>query len=98
MISNGNFVANDEIVIRFRLLSDQLVHGWGWAIDNIKIQIDDVPPTLLHNHFDFIRPSSPALAITTNVTDNAGVSNLFVDYKINSGDLTTEELPVTVRM
>ncbi len=95
MTSNGNFVANDEIVIRFRLLADQLVHGWGWAIDNIKIQIDDVPPTLLHNHFDFIRPSSPTLAITANVTDNAGVSKLFVDYKINSEPLVTEELTVS---
>lgn len=95
MISNGNFVANDVIVIRFRLLTDQLVHGWGWAIDNIKIQIDDVPPTLLHNHFDYILPSSPTLAITTNVTDNAGVSNLFIDYKINSDPLTTEELTVS---
>ena len=95
MIGVGNFAPNDEIVIRFRMLTDQLVHGWGWSIDNIKIQIDDVPPTILHNHYDFIKPSSPTLSITSNVTDNAGVSTLFVDYKINSGDLNTEELPVT---
>jgi hypothetical protein len=95
MTNNGFFAANDVIVIRFRLLTDQLVHGWGWAIDNIKIQIDDVPPTLLHNHVDYILPSSPTLAITTKVTDNAGVSNLFIDYKINSDPLTTEELTVS---
>ncbi len=95
MIGNGNFVANDEIVIRFRLLTDQLVHGWGWSIDNIKIQIDDVPPMLLHNHIDFILPSSPTLAITTNVTDNAGVSKLFIDYKINNDPLVMEELTVS---
>jgi hypothetical protein len=29
------------------------------------------------------------------VTDNAGVSNLFIDYKINSDPLTTEELTVS---
>jgi hypothetical protein len=28
----------DEILIRFRLNSNNLKNGWGWAIDNIKIQ------------------------------------------------------------
>lgn len=29
---------NDEVIIRFRLFADQAAHGWGWAIDNLKIQ------------------------------------------------------------
>ena len=32
------FSAGDEILIRFRLFADQYVDGWGWAIDNLKIQ------------------------------------------------------------
>ncbi|MFA4923080.1 MAG: T9SS type A sorting domain-containing protein, partial [Ignavibacteriaceae bacterium] len=32
------FNAGDEILIRFRLFADQFVDGWGWAIDNLKIQ------------------------------------------------------------
>ena len=32
------FDPGDEIIIRFRLFSDQLAAGWGWAIDNLYIQ------------------------------------------------------------
>lgn len=32
------FSANDTILIRFRLFADELVNGWGWAIDNLEIQ------------------------------------------------------------
>lgn len=38
MTDNGNFAAGDTIFIRFRLFSDPYAHGWGWAIDNLKIQ------------------------------------------------------------
>jgi hypothetical protein len=34
----GDFVAGDTITIRFRLFSDPFAVGWGWAIDNLKIQ------------------------------------------------------------
>ena len=95
MTGNGNFVADDVIVIRFRLFADPLVHGWGWAIDNLKIQIDDTPPTILHNHLDFFNLSTPTLVITTKVSDNSGVSKLYIDYKIKSGPVITEELPVS---
>ena len=32
------FEPDDTIFIRFRLFSDPLAVGWGWAIDNINIQ------------------------------------------------------------
>jgi photosystem II stability/assembly factor-like uncharacterized protein len=32
------FAAGDTILIRFRLYSDALLHGWGWAIDDLEIQ------------------------------------------------------------
>ncbi len=38
----GVFSAGDTVLIRFRLFSDALVNGWGWAIDNLEIQ-GDVP-------------------------------------------------------
>ncbi|MBL7861368.1 MAG: T9SS type A sorting domain-containing protein [Cyclobacteriaceae bacterium] len=94
MLSNGNFVANDEIVIRFRLLTDQLVVGWGWAIDNLKIQIDDIPPVILHNHSDYLVLVSPTLSLPMKVTDAAGIDALEVDYKVNNGTIITEDLPV----
>ncbi|GAB3796001.1 hypothetical protein GCM10028819_12880 [Spirosoma humi] len=40
----SQFQAGDQILVRFRLLADQLSHGWGWAIDNLRIQ---APPTPL---------------------------------------------------
>ncbi|WP_075603650.1 T9SS type A sorting domain-containing protein [Saccharicrinis aurantiacus] len=42
------FNPQDTILIRFRLFSDEEVTGWGWAIDNLKIQdstflrVDDI--------------------------------------------------------
>ena len=38
MTQNGNFAAGDTILIRFRLYSDPYAHGWGWTIDNLRIQ------------------------------------------------------------
>jgi len=38
LLPNGNFKAGDTIQIRFRIFSDPYAHGWGWIIDNLKIQ------------------------------------------------------------
>jgi hypothetical protein len=38
ILENGNFKANDTILIQFRLFSDPYAHGWGWTIDNLRIQ------------------------------------------------------------
>ena len=38
MLANGNFSEGDTVVIRFRLFSDPFTVGWGWAIDNLRIQ------------------------------------------------------------
>jgi len=38
MLANGNFKAGDTIQVRFRLFSDPYANGWGWIIDNLKIQ------------------------------------------------------------
>ncbi len=35
---NDSFNATDEVILRFKLYSDQLAAGWGWAIDNLYIQ------------------------------------------------------------
>ena len=38
LLQTGNFNAGDTILIRFRLYSDPYARGWGWAIDNLRIQ------------------------------------------------------------
>ncbi len=85
LTANGNFKADDIVQIRFRLFADAAAHGWGWAIDNLKIQIDQTPPTILHNHLDYSIGTSKKLQITTNVTDPNGVKSLAIEYKTNNG-------------
>lgn len=46
LLGNGNFQPNDQVLVRFRLFADQLANGWGWAIDNLQIQIPPPPPVL----------------------------------------------------
>jgi len=35
---HNTFSAGDQILVRFRLYADGYVTGWGWTIDNLKIQ------------------------------------------------------------
>jgi len=40
ILSSGRLKPGDEIILRFRLYSDPYANGWGWAIDNLKIQTE----------------------------------------------------------
>lgn len=69
----GDFVAGDEIFIRFRLFSDPFLNGWGWAIDNLEIQTSSsvLEEELLE---EFTIYPNPALAnqivsISVNITE-----------------------------
>ena len=42
----NNFEVNDTILIRFRLFSDPYANGWGWTIDNLRIQFPVFSPTI----------------------------------------------------
>ncbi|WP_082892883.1 MULTISPECIES: T9SS type A sorting domain-containing protein [Emticicia] len=46
MLSSGDFAAGDVVLIRFRLFADELTYGWGWVIDNLKVQVPPPPPVL----------------------------------------------------
>lgn len=39
LLKTGNFSVGDTIIIRFRLFSDPFANGWGWVIDNLRIQV-----------------------------------------------------------
>ncbi|MBX2960990.1 MAG: T9SS type A sorting domain-containing protein [Cyclobacteriaceae bacterium] len=84
------FSTNDEVVLRFRLYSDPFAAGWGWAIDNLKIQIDDNPPTVLHDHIDYLTDNADELKIIAKATDASGIEALKIEYKVNGG--TVEEV------
>ena len=87
MLSNGQFQPGDEILIRFRLFADELAHGWGWAIDNLKIQIDSRPPVIKHNHLDFVTQNT-SIPIVVNVTDNVAVDSLAIQI-FRNGEANT---------
>lgn len=44
---NNSFRVGDRVLIRFRLFSDQAAHGWGWAIDNLRIQLPPITSVAL---------------------------------------------------
>ncbi len=77
MLANTSFVGGEEILIRFRLFADAAAHGWGWAIDNLNIQIDQTSPTILHNHIDYVT-SNTAIDLSATVTDNFAVDSVIV--------------------
>lgn len=83
----SKYEPGDVVVFRFRLFADQLAHGWGWAIDNLKIQIDQTPPTIRHDHLDYILPG-PSTQISFIVEeDPSGIKEIEVEFKINNGEL-----------
>lgn len=73
----------EVVAFRFRLFSDPFARGWGWAIDNLRIQTDEVGPTILHDHHDFVKSGTTELPITIKVGDDSGVKSLTVEFKVN---------------
>lgn len=46
LFASGKFKAGDVVLIRFRLHADVGAHGWGWSVDNLKIQEPIIPVDL----------------------------------------------------
>ena len=66
LLANGNFSAGDTIFIRFRLFSDPFANGWGWTIDNLRIQsIVPVQDIMAVSPGDFIIYPNPFKGQTT---------------------------------
>ncbi|MEJ0030993.1 MAG: T9SS type A sorting domain-containing protein [Bacteroidota bacterium] len=89
------FQAGDEVAFRFRLYSDPLASGWGWAIDNLKIQVDETPPDIKHKHYDYVLAGTSSIKLDMKVTDYHGISQIFIDYNLNGGSVTTYEVLVS---
>ncbi|HEX7584956.1 MAG TPA: T9SS type A sorting domain-containing protein, partial [Prolixibacteraceae bacterium] len=74
LLANGNFKAGDTIQVRFRLFSDPYSNGWGWIIDNLKIQDlgTAVNPMLLSSGEVVIypNPAKDRLNIQVQTKDN----------------------------
>ncbi len=99
MLSSGDFESGEKILIRFRLLSDQLTYGWGWAIDNLNIQVPPPPPILAkESPMDksisiYPNPSPESLKIALNLSKPGKVKMEILDTKgtrILSKELNSE--------
>lgn len=87
----SRFEPADEISIRFRLYSDPFASGWGWAIDNLRIQTDEGLPLIQHNHVDFLKEGETTLNIPVNVSDDLMLKQITLTYQVNEGS-SDEEL------
>lgn len=94
---SNKFSPGDEVVFRFRLFSDPFENGWGWAIDNLTIQVDDVPPQILHNHIDYLSEDINTFSIPINVIDDLLLEKISIDFKINDGTIQHQEIEVDER-
>jgi len=90
------FSAGDVIFVRFRLSSDPLVVGWGWAIDNINIQnsvttVDEINkiPTEFSLDQNYPNPFNPS----TNIKYSLPVESNVV---LKIFDITGQEIKTLV--
>lgn len=83
------FTAGSEVIFRFRLYSDEFTNGWGWAIDNLKIQIDDTPPAIKHQHTDYMLAGQSSITLDATASDAKNVEEFFFDFNINDGEVNT---------
>jgi len=78
------FSPGDEVLFRFRLYSDQLTVGWGWAIDNLYIQ--ETPPVGFKDDLEvsnvlgaYPNPYTSKTDIRFNLTVPGTVSTKIID-------------------
>jgi hypothetical protein len=96
LLENKNFNINDTVLFRFRLLSDPYANGWGWAIDNLRIQLpvkSSIPLLSPGNITIYPNPFNDIINISIEVQKNINdvkidVFNMF-GQKIYSTSKTT---------
>jgi len=78
--ANENFSVGDTILIRFRLFSDPFANGWGWAIDNLRIQfpVSSTLVTLSPGNF-MVYPNPFNNVLNVSVTANKNIKTLEFD-------------------
>jgi hypothetical protein len=91
----SKYAPGDIVVFRFRLFADELAHGWGWAIDNLRIQIDETPPLILHDHIDFLLPNQNQITLNFIIEDDpSGLDAVQVEFKFNDDELQVFDFPI----
>ena len=91
---SGFFDVGEVVYLRFRLVSDPLVEGWGWMIDNIELQsqltsIEELPETVALKNFPNPFTSLTILAYTLPEKSEVQAALYSVDGKLVSNLLQT---------
>jgi hypothetical protein len=90
------FNAGDQVIFRFRMYIDEVAHGWGWAIDNLKIQVDDTPPSILHQHIDWVESSFDLPTLSVKSNDENVVVNVSLNIEkisaLNPSNVETQKI------
>ena len=86
---HDTFAPGDVIFIRFRLVADAAVNGWGWAIDDLEIQpslpVDEERPVEVPEAFtleqNYPNPFNPTTVIPFTLPQAGGVTLTVYDLQ-----------------
>jgi len=89
MLENGNFFPGEIVDVRFRLFSDPMLWGWGWAVDNLRIQDPTIAVEDYLNQEDFTLSPNPSTTsyIVVEANFKKAVNNLQIHIYDNVGRL-----------
>lgn len=106
LIGSGNIAAGDIILVRFRLHSDPYAYGWGWAIDNLKIQTVGLSNQQLKTATDFKVYPNPVKGHELTVDANGETIDEVILYNLQGavvfktetiGDTHSIQLPENIK-
>jgi photosystem II stability/assembly factor-like uncharacterized protein len=86
------FIANDTIFVRFKLHSDPYESGWGWAIDNLRIQDNtSAINSFANDSFEAVIYPNPAISDCNILLNNSFVGNVDICIYSTDGQLVFKQ-------
>jgi hypothetical protein len=98
LLAEEEFNGGDVLLIRFRLFSDPFSYGWGWVIDNLRIQADfsGIENSLFIDNNVWIYPNPVSDIITIEGKLKPGISTLSITITDLLGrNILTREIEIS---